>query len=105
MAAKLPIPKQPNKGITDAQKKALRIYALGHTLNLLREHVLSGFVSIWGVISTMRPSRWVSMVVSRRSKDDQDKYIYFRSTTRFDGRKHRKLHDFSRPKTDYRLLY
>ena len=27
LSAKLPIPKQPNKGISDAQKKALRVYA------------------------------------------------------------------------------
>jgi hypothetical protein len=27
LSAKLAIPKQPNKGISDAQKKALRIYA------------------------------------------------------------------------------
>jgi hypothetical protein len=27
LSAKLPIPKQPNKGISNAQKKALRIYA------------------------------------------------------------------------------
>jgi hypothetical protein len=35
----------------------------------------------------------------QESKDDQDKYIYIRSTTLFDGRKHRKLDDYSRPKT------
>jgi hypothetical protein len=27
LSAQLPIPKQPNKGISDAQKKALRVYA------------------------------------------------------------------------------
>lgn len=43
LSAKLAIPKQPNKGISDAQKKALRIYASKTHPNLLKEHAPSGF--------------------------------------------------------------
>jgi hypothetical protein len=37
---------------------------------------------------------------AQESKDGQDEYIYIVSTTRFDERKHRKLHDYFRPKAD-----
>jgi hypothetical protein len=57
LSAKLAIPKQPNKGISDAQKKALRIYASKTHPNLLKEHAPSGFHLISNVISIVQPSR------------------------------------------------